>query len=89
MPPSPHEDSIAQFGQGCTALRDQLENDADLSHIEQLFIENCVTMIELVYVAWKHRKDPASLTPPPSNLLSSSGESSGESSGASQPTIDA
>ena len=48
---------VTQFGQGCAALRDQLEVDADLTATEQLFIENRFTMIELCYVGWKHRRD--------------------------------
>ena len=62
---TPREDVIAEFGRACTALRDHLEGDVEISATEQLYIENCFTMIELCYVGWKHRDDPPS--PPPSS----------------------
>jgi hypothetical protein len=76
------KEMLAQFGQGCVALRDQLEGDADFGDTERLYIENCIVMIELSYIAWKYRKSQESSPPPP--LAMPSGDTSG-----STPTVDA
>lgn len=80
-----YKDILKQFGQGCVSLREQLEEDADFSDTDRLYIENCVILIELAYVEWKQRRGRASSPPPPSSTMPSS---SSDDSG-STPTCDA
>jgi hypothetical protein len=47
------DDVLSSFGKCTLGLAALLEDNPKLNHIEQMFIENHMTVIQLAYSAWK------------------------------------
>jgi predicted amino acid-binding ACT domain protein len=44
---------LSRFGECALALKALLEHKANLTHIEQMYLENRITMIQLAYQTWR------------------------------------
>jgi hypothetical protein len=53
------DDTLREFGKCTLALCDMLHGDKPLGHIELLFIDNHIQVLQMAYLQWKRKNKPA------------------------------
>ena len=49
------DNTLMQFGKCTLALCDVLHEDTSLDHLEQLFIDNHIQVLQMAYLQWKRK----------------------------------